>query len=200
MRWRADLGADDHDDRFHGRVHPRQLHGRHDRNVLHAIRTDDGRRRRHLAAQCHDAQPGALRAHPAAPRRCRERGDAGFLRPIPCGFRPFVPPRTAEIPAGRVLFVPPQGNRRREHRRGVRRAGLADEHYQNGPRAAGGHGHDQRGRADIARQQSGRDRPHHGRNRSGHPRHSANPDLFARYGQGHPAQPVVVGRIVFPSG
>lgn len=79
----------------------------------------------------------------------------------------------------------------------MRRAGLADERYQNGlvPQ-------EDMGTINVGVQTSpGSSLEETDRImdeiEAAIPRHSANPDLFARYGQGHPAQPVVVGRIVF---
>ncbi len=50
---------------------PVSLHRRDHGNVLHAVRSDDGCGRRHLARQRPDSQPGALCAHRDPASKCR---------------------------------------------------------------------------------------------------------------------------------
>lgn len=79
---------------IYGRIHPCLLHGRHKRNILHAIRHHDGDCRRYLRRKRPDTQPGTVFAHHASRPGKRE---TDFFRTIPHGFRSLFQPHIGKI-------------------------------------------------------------------------------------------------------
>ncbi len=108
-----------------------------------AVRTDDGRCRRHFAAQCTYAQSGSLRPAHDAPHGGYRRRTARFLYPFPSGFRCGFQPNARALQERSALSVPPQMAGRTVITAGVRRAGISDADDENRTGPERGYGYDQ---------------------------------------------------------